>query len=102
MAEAPGDRILVTGALGQIGTELVSKLRKKHGNDTVLATDIRVPDDDRYFPEGPFCNLSVLDGEAMEKTVTDEGIGTVYHLAAILSATGEKNPELCQLSLIHI
>ena len=96
MAEAPGDRILVTGALGQIGTELVSKLRKKHGNDTVLATDIRVPDDDRYFPEGPFCNLSVLDGEAMEKTVTDEGIGTVYHLAAILSATGEKNPELCQ------
>ena len=95
MVEPPGDRILVTGALGQIGTELVSELRKKHGNDTVLATDIREPDNDRYFPEGPFRNLSVLDGEAMEKTVTDEGIGTVYHLAAILSATGEKNPELC-------
>ena len=96
MAEPPGDRILVTGALGQIGTELVSSLRESYGKDNVLATDIRVPDDESSFPDGPFSNLSVLDGTGMEKMIQEEGIGTVFHLAAILSATGEKNPELCQ------
>ena len=96
MAEPPGDRILVTGALGQIGTELVSSLRESFGKDNVLATDIRVPDDESSFPDGPFSNLSVLDGTGMEKMIQEEGIGTVFHLAAILSATGEKDPELCQ------
>ena len=96
MAEPPGDRILVTGALGQIGTELVSSLRESYGKYNVLATDIRVPDEESSFPDGPFSNLSVLDGTGMEKIIQEEGIGTVYHLAAILSATGEKDPELCQ------
>jgi len=96
MAEPPGDRILVTGALGQIGTELVSSLRESYGKDNVLATDIRVPDDESSFPDGPFSNLSVLDGTGMEKMIQEEGIGTVFHLAAILSATGEKDPELWQ------
>tara|TARA_Y100000746_G_scaffold23174_1_gene17767 strand:- start:359 stop:1309 length:951 start_codon:yes stop_codon:yes gene_type:complete len=96
MAEPPGDRILVTGALGQIGTELVSSLRESYGKDNVIATDIRVPDEESSFPDGPFSNLSVLDGTGMEKIIQEEGIGTVYHLAAILSATGEKDPELCQ------
>tara|TARA_S200000501_G_scaffold9575_1_gene8588 strand:+ start:2441 stop:3391 length:951 start_codon:yes stop_codon:yes gene_type:complete len=96
MAEPPGDRILVTGALGQIGTELVSSLRESYGKENVLATDIRVPDDESSFPDGPFSNLSVLDGTGMEKIIQEEGIGTVFHLAAILSATGEKDPELCQ------
>ena len=96
MAEPPGDRILVTGALGQIGTELVSSLRESYGKDNVLATDIRVPDDESSFPDGPFSKLSVLDGTGMEKMIQEEGIGTVFHLAAILSATGEKDPELCQ------
>ena len=96
MTEPPGDRILVTGALGQIGTELVSSLRESYGKDNVLATDIRVPDDESSFPDGPFSNLSVLDGTGMEKMIQEEGIGTVFHLAAILSATGEKDPELCQ------
>ena len=96
MAEPPGDRILVTGALGQLGTELVSSLRESYGKDNVLATDIRVPDDESSFPDGPFSNLSVLDGTGMEKMIQEEGIGTVFHLAAILSATGEKDPELCQ------
>ena len=96
MAEPPGDRILVTGALGQIGTELVSSLRESHGKYNVLATDIRVPDEESSFPDGPFSNLSVLDGTGMEKMIQEEGIGTVFHLAAILSATGEQDPELCQ------
>ena len=96
MVEPPGDRILVTGALGQIGTELVSSLRESYGKDNVLATDIRVPDEESGFPDGPFSNLSVLDGTAMEKMIQEEGIGTVFHLAAILSATGEQDPELCQ------
>ena len=96
MAEPPGDRILVTGALGQIGTELVSSLRENYGREKVLATDIREPDAGLSFPEGPFSNLSVLDGTGMEKMIQDEGIGTIFHLAAILSATGEKDPELCQ------
>ena len=96
MAEPPGDRILVTGALGQIGTELVSSLRENYGREKVLATDIREPDAGSSFPEGPFSNLSVLDGTGMEKMIQEEGIGTIFHLAAILSATGEKDPELCQ------
>jgi len=96
MAEPPGDRILVTGALGQIGTELVSSLRENYGREKVLATDIREPDTESSFPEGPFSNLSVLDGTGMEKMIQEEGIGTIFHLAAILSATGEKDPELCQ------
>ena len=53
MVEPPGDRILVTGALGQIGTELVSSLRESYGKDNVLATDIRVPDEEAAYPEGP-------------------------------------------------
>ena len=96
MVEPPGDRILVTGALGQIGTELVSSLRESYGKDNVLATDIKVPDEESSFPDGPFSNLSVLDGTGMEKMIQEEGIGTVFHLAAILSATGEQDPELCQ------
>tara|TARA_B100000965_G_scaffold121331_1_gene100277 strand:- start:13246 stop:14196 length:951 start_codon:yes stop_codon:yes gene_type:complete len=96
MAEPPGDRILVTGALGQIGTELVSSLRESYGKDNVLATDIRTPNEGSGFPDGPFSNLSVLDGTGMEKIILEEGIGTVFHLAAILSATGEKDPDLCQ------
>lgn len=96
MTGPPGDRILVTGALGQIGTELVSSLRESYGKDNVLATDIKDPNEESTFPDGPFSNLSVLDGARMERMIQDEGIGTVFHLAAILSATGEKDPVLCQ------
>ena len=82
-----GPRILVTGALGQIGTELVEALRFKHGLDKIIATDLR---------ESANCRiLDVMDLEAMDSLVQTEGIGEIYHLAALLSATGEKNPELC-------
>ena len=82
-----GPRILVTGALGQIGTELVDALRIKHGDNAIIATDLRDVANCRV--------LDVMDIGAMDSLVQAESIGEIYHLAALLSATGEKNPELC-------
>ena len=82
-----GKRILVTGALGQIGTELVTALRNVHGYDAVIPTDVRENDDCRV--------LNVLDLEGIDYLVREENVSEIYHLAALLSATGEKNPELC-------
>tara|TARA_B100001123_G_C15215671_1_gene989121 strand:+ start:508 stop:1473 length:966 start_codon:yes stop_codon:yes gene_type:complete len=95
MEGPPGERILVTGASGQIGTDLVGELRKRYGREAVVASDIREPEPDSPILDGPFRFLSVLDGDSMESSIQEEGIGTVYHLAAILSATGEAKPELC-------
>ena len=96
MAEPPGENILVTGALGQIGTDLVEALRHRHGTDKVIASDVREVPDHPLLENGNFRLLSVLDGDAMDSVARDEEIGAIYHLAAILSATGERNPELCQ------
>lgn len=80
-------RVLVTGALGQIGTELVEALRQKYGGENVIATDVR---------ESESCQiLDVMDKNKVENIVVEEEISEIYHLAALLSATGEKNPELC-------
>ena len=82
-----GSRILVTGALGQIGTELVEALEEKYGHGSVIATDVR---------EGNNCRiLDVMDADRIDSLVREESITEIYHLAALLSATGEKNPELC-------
>ena len=83
MSGPPGERILVTGASGQIGTDLVSELRKVHGRENVVASDIREPDHESPISDGPFTLLSVLDGDSMESTIHDEGIGTIYHLSLI-------------------
>jgi len=91
-----GERILVTGALGQIGTELVVALRETFGTESVIATDIRQPNDHPLYKSGPFAVLDVLDSESVIKTCINNEIGSIYHLAAILSATGERNPELCR------
>jgi nucleoside-diphosphate-sugar epimerase len=80
--------MLVTGALGQIGSELVQALRLRHGVEQVLATDIRQPAN----VEGPFHLLDVTDRAALMALVREEGITQIYHLAAILSARGEQNP----------
>lgn len=96
MSEPSGDKILVTGALGQIGTELVEALRQKHGSSSVIASDIRSVDQQNSTNQGPYITLDVLDTDSIVKVCNDENIGTVYHLAALLSATGEKNPELCR------
>ena len=96
MSGTSGDSILVTGALGQIGSALVEALRDKHGQDSVIASDVREIAGHPFVEEGRFVRLSVLDGDAMDSTIEEQGVGTVYHLAAILSATGEQNPELCE------
>ena len=96
MAEPPGENILVTGALGQIGTDLVEVLRHRHGTDKVIASDVREVPGHPLLENGSFRLLSVLDGDAMDSVAREEEIGAIYHLAAILSATGERNPELCQ------
>jgi len=91
-----GDKILVTGALGQIGTELVEALRDKYGASSVIASDIRSEEHNNTTNNGPYATLDVLDTDSIIKICKDEEIGTVYHLAALLSATGEQNPELCR------
>ena len=85
-------KILVTGAAGQIGIELTAALRKKYGTENVMAIDIR---ETEVAKNGPFKICNILDFNKYKKIVNDNNIGTVYHLAAILSATGEKNPKLC-------
>jgi nucleoside-diphosphate-sugar epimerase len=81
------NRILVTGALGQIGTELVAALRSRHGEDAVIATDLRAS-------EG-ITLLDVMNLEEMDRIISENEVGSIYHLAALLSATGERKPELC-------
>ena len=87
-------RILVTGALGQIGMELLDALINKSGSENVIATDIREPEDMGDL-EFKFLKLDVLNRDNIEKIILEHNVTEVYHLAAILSATGEKNPELC-------
>jgi len=85
-------KILVTGSLGQIGTELTIRLRELYGAENVLATDIRHVDDSPVVNDGLYATLDVMDGERMQKLVNDYQIDTIIHLAALLSATAEENP----------
>ncbi|ARQ07981.1 NAD-dependent epimerase/dehydratase family protein [Macrococcoides canis] len=85
-------KIMITGALGQIGTELTLKLREIYGVDNVLATDLRRPEAGAKVLEGPFEELDVTDAERMDKLASDFNADTIMHMAALLSATAEKDP----------
>jgi nucleoside-diphosphate-sugar epimerase len=84
--------IMVTGAAGQIGTELLKVLRDRHGRDNVLATDIQTPPGPASFDSGPFEICDVTQKKNIEAVVEKYRVDTIYHMAAILSAAGEKNP----------
>ncbi len=89
------NRILVTGAVGQIGTELVQALRKKYGRDCVIAAGHKTKPTKEFIDSGPFEYLNVLERDQLEKLVLDNDVGTIYHMASILSAVGELNHQLC-------
>lgn len=86
-------KILVTGALGQIGTELVVELRKIYGEGNVVATDIRKTEHPAV-EGGPFEIVDVLDGKRLAEVADRYRVDTIIHLAALLSATAENNPLL--------
>jgi len=87
------DKILVIGASGQIGVELTLALRKQYGNNNVIASDLR-EQNPLLEGTGPYVSLDVMNKEMLHVQVIRQNITQIYLLAAILSATGEKNPSL--------
>ncbi|AMM51184.1 NAD-dependent epimerase [Rufibacter sp. DG15C] len=87
------DTILVIGACGQLGSELTLELRKLYGNANVVAADIQEPKQADLRDSGPFAIADVLDATRLADLFAQYKFKQVYHLAAILSATGEKNPK---------
>lgn len=88
----PKEKILIIGACGQIGVELTLALRSIYGDSNVLATDIR-EEHELLAGTGPYQVLDAMDGAAISETIRKNNITQVYLLAALLSATGEKNPK---------
>lgn len=87
-------RILVTGALGQIGSELVVALRQRYGSEAVIASDIRLPPLETLHPGERFEFLDSTNARQIQDIVRNSDVGTVYHLAALLSATSEEKPHV--------
>lgn len=85
-------KTIIIGACGQIGTELVLELRRREGEQNVIASDLR-----DVFPSvldnGPYVKMDILDRESVRKYIIENDVKVVYLLAALLSATAEKNPD---------
>lgn len=98
-------KILIIGACGQIGTELTKKLRAIYGTQEVIASDVR-KGDPAFVASGPFEVVNALDFNQVEDVIEKHGVEDVYLMAALLSATAEKNPafawDLNMNSLFHV
>jgi len=86
--------ILVTGAAGQIGSELTLALRRRHDRDKVIAAYRSTRPSDAVLKSGPSVVVDVTQGTRVKQALEKYDIGTIYHLASILSATGEQKPQL--------
>ncbi len=87
-------KILITGAVGQIGSELTMVLREKYGNDNVIATGHKSKPGEKLLNSGPFQFINCLDIKTVDEVVKKYDVNTIYHLAALLSAVAEENPQL--------
>jgi threonine 3-dehydrogenase len=87
-------KIMVNGAVGQIGSELVFKLRKKYGAENVIAFGRKTAPSQKLLDSGPFDRVDVNNIEQYSERIKFYNIGQVYQMAAILSGEGEKNPQL--------
>lgn len=90
--KSDGPVILVTGAGGQIGGESVAYLRERYGAENIIATDVRTAP--KELRDGPFHYLDVTQQDQLARVVLETGTTTIVHLAALLSAVGEQNPQL--------
>jgi len=87
-------KILVTGALGQIGSELIPALRKKFGNKNVIAVGHRKKPTEEFRNAGPLETADARNKEELETLIKKYDINTIYNLVGVLSAVGEKYPDL--------
>ncbi|MES2389037.1 MAG: NAD-dependent epimerase/dehydratase family protein [Bacteroidota bacterium] len=87
------ENFLVIGSEGQLGTEITASLRLRHGVDQVIAADLG-PANPELHEAGPYVSLNVTDAKTLGEILDKYKISQVYHLAALLSVTGEKNPQL--------
>ena len=87
-------RILITGACGQVGSELVMALRDRYGNDNIIATGHITRPSKQLLNSGPFHFIDCIQVNSIEETVKKYNVGTIYHLAIMLSAKAEADPQL--------
>ena len=95
MVKSDMKKILVTGSVGQIGSELSMVLRERYGSDNVIATGRKTKPSKELLNSGPFEFIDITERKTVEKVVDEYDIDTIYNMAAILSATGEEKPLLC-------
>ena len=87
-------KILITGANGQIGSELTVRLRNKYGDENIVTAIHTSKSNKNIAIANPCCSLEIRDQNSLEKLVKDHKIDTIFHLAALLSAKAEENPPL--------